>query len=88
MQEKVITMGVQYRYMSLCSVLARVHPTLLCNLAGAYLLKPTYACPIVCLSEPQTGYGTDKTLCCYCTAESRLHLKVLFSAEEFSKCVT
>lgn len=46
------------------NVLARVHLPLLCNLAGAYLLEPTYPCPIVCLSEPLPGNGTDKALCC------------------------
>lgn len=33
------------------NALARVHPLLLCNLAGAVLLEPTYPCPIVWARE-------------------------------------
>lgn len=56
--------NIHHGYISSHNVLARVHPPLLCNLAGTYLLEPTYPCPIVCLSKPLPGNGTDKTLCC------------------------
>lgn len=56
--------NIHHGYSFSQNILARVHPPSLCNLAGAYLLDPTYACPVVCLSELLPRKGTDKTLCC------------------------
>lgn len=52
-------MGIASHIMSLPEFIL----LLLCNLAGAYLLHPTYARPVVCLSELRPGNTTDKTLC-------------------------